>query len=63
MSGKSVWESYKSLSPRTRLYLGLAGIYLSDKLEERYPDEIPILSPQSKNVPNTKKYDALAEEK
>ncbi|CAG8501534.1 8690_t:CDS:2 [Ambispora gerdemannii] len=45
---KSFWESFKSLPPRTRIYLGLGGIaigltgnYISDKLEEKFPDNIP----------------------
>ncbi|RIA96536.1 hypothetical protein C1645_815212 [Glomus cerebriforme] len=43
---KSFWASYKSLSPRTRVYLGLGGIaialtghYVSDWLEKKIPVE------------------------
>ncbi|KAK3821254.1 MAG: hypothetical protein J3Q66DRAFT_332905 [Benniella sp.] len=38
----SLWQQYKALPPRTRIYLGLgvmtfsmAGLYISDKLEEK----------------------------
>ncbi|GES93270.1 hypothetical protein GLOIN_2v1882039 [Rhizophagus clarus] len=41
---KSFWVSYKSLPPRTRVYLGLGGIavaltghYVSDWLEKKFP--------------------------
>ncbi|KAH8547588.1 hypothetical protein BGW37DRAFT_510078 [Umbelopsis sp. PMI_123] len=46
MQRKSLWGSYKAIPPRTRMYIGLAGmafaglgILLSDKIEERYPAE------------------------
>ncbi|CAO3664653.1 unnamed protein product [Umbelopsis vinacea] len=46
MQRKSLWGSYKAVSPRTRMYIGLAGmafaavgIMVSDKIEERYPAE------------------------
>ncbi|KAK9696695.1 hypothetical protein K7432_012325 [Basidiobolus ranarum] len=45
-NNKSLWQSYKSLSPRLRLGLGLfgiafsfAGIYVSDRLEEKKPQD------------------------
>ncbi|KAG9064978.1 hypothetical protein KI688_002297 [Linnemannia hyalina] len=38
----SVWEQYKALPPRTRMYIGLgvmafasAGLYISDAMEEK----------------------------
>ncbi|KAI8384938.1 uncharacterized protein BYT42DRAFT_643673 [Radiomyces spectabilis] len=58
MQRKSLWGSYKSLSPRTRMYLGIggmafatAGMLLSDYLEEKRPatelekEELEIMSP------------------
>ncbi|KIK49501.1 hypothetical protein CY34DRAFT_37941, partial [Suillus luteus UH-Slu-Lm8-n1] len=41
---RSLWQSYKALPARTRLYVSMAvcsvgavGIYVSDYLEEKYP--------------------------
>lgn len=49
----SVWEQYKALPPRTRIYLGLgvmafsmAGLYVSDMMEEK-------LDPARKSPDNT----------
>ncbi|KAJ1922326.1 hypothetical protein H4219_000188 [Mycoemilia scoparia] len=43
-SNRSIWEIYKGLQPKTRIYIGLgfmglsiAGMYISDRLEEIYP--------------------------
>ncbi|KAG9314120.1 hypothetical protein JVU11DRAFT_4903 [Chiua virens] len=45
---RSLWESYKVLPARTRLYVSMAvctigavGIFISDHLEERYPAQRP----------------------
>ncbi|OLY85127.1 hypothetical protein AYI68_g690 [Smittium mucronatum] len=42
---KGLWSAYKSISPRTRILFGTismvvatAGLYISDYLEEKYPD-------------------------
>ncbi|KAI8144246.1 hypothetical protein BJV82DRAFT_608852 [Fennellomyces sp. T-0311] len=44
MQRKSLWGSYKNLSPRTRIWIGVggmvfstAGILISDLLESQYP--------------------------
>ncbi|KAG2187054.1 hypothetical protein INT44_003282 [Umbelopsis vinacea] len=46
MQRKSLWGSYKSIPPRSRMFIGLAGmafaaigILVSDKIEEQYPVE------------------------
>ncbi|KAM3583916.1 hypothetical protein VKS41_003881 [Umbelopsis sp. WA50703] len=46
MQRKSLWGSYKSIPPKTRIYLGLGGmafaalgIFISDKFEEQYPEQ------------------------
>ncbi|PKI83262.1 hypothetical protein MVES_003030 [Malassezia vespertilionis] len=39
-NGKSIWQSWLAISPRTRIVLGLGavgGLYLADWLEKKYP--------------------------
>ncbi|CAO3609719.1 unnamed protein product [Mucor hiemalis] len=58
MQRKSLWGSYKSLSPKTRITLGLggmifatAGMFLADMIEEQKPasdlekQELEMMSP------------------
>ncbi|CAO3615150.1 unnamed protein product [Mucor fragilis] len=58
MQRKSLWGSYKALSPKTRVTLGLggmlfatAGMYLADLIEEQKPaselekQELEMMSP------------------
>ncbi|KAG0174634.1 hypothetical protein DFQ30_003622 [Apophysomyces sp. BC1015] len=48
MQRKSLWGSYKSLAPRTRMYLGLGGmvfatvgLFISDSVEQIRPASEP----------------------
>ncbi|KAG2117965.1 uncharacterized protein F5147DRAFT_253751 [Suillus discolor] len=63
---RSLWQSYKALPARTRLYISMAvcsvgavGIYVSDYLEKKYPVASPrtppthVASPPSRNAAGT----------
>ncbi|KAG2756490.1 hypothetical protein P692DRAFT_20714387 [Suillus brevipes Sb2] len=63
---RSLWQSYKALPARTRLYVSMAvcsvgavGIYVSDYLEEKYPVVPPrtapthVAPPSSRNAAST----------
>ncbi|KAG2350734.1 hypothetical protein BDR05DRAFT_42841 [Suillus weaverae] len=63
---RSLWQSYKALPARTRLYVSMAvcsvgavGIYVSDYLEEKYPVAPPrtaaahVAPPSSRNAAGT----------
>ncbi|KAI0783079.1 hypothetical protein C8Q75DRAFT_811108 [Abortiporus biennis] len=48
VQSRTIWQSYAALPARTRLYfslaitgVALAGIYISDVLEEKLPADIP----------------------
>ncbi|KAG2156572.1 uncharacterized protein EDB93DRAFT_920407 [Suillus bovinus] len=51
---RSLWQSYKALPARTRLYVSMAvcsvgavGMYVSDYLEKKYPVVLPSVAPPS----------------
>ncbi|KAG1795698.1 uncharacterized protein HD556DRAFT_369042 [Suillus plorans] len=66
VANRSLWQSYKALPARTRLYISMAvcsvgavGIYVSDCLEKKYPVASPrtppthVASPPSRNAAGT----------